>query len=176
MPSRNPPPVLNIQSLSKMKKAAASFLKQIGAVLAAVLKAKSLQAAVRNKTRLIILGLLPSKKVNLVSKRMLHALKGHGNAAAAGEEEVVLSRELMELSLGFVDDDDVYPDLTHCLFNEEEEEEDGSACSAIDLVRSSREGSGPEFKLEDEIDQVAEVFIRKFRRQMRFAEAVVLIN
>ena len=61
------------------------------------------------------------------------------------------------------DDDDKYPDLTHTLFDSEDLDLGGSV---IDLVKNSKEEKGQEFKLEDEIDHVADLFIKKFRRQM----------
>ena len=60
-------------------------------------------------------------------------------------------------------DDEKYPDLTHCLFDSEGLDFDGSV---IDLVKNAKEEAGEEFKLEDEIDHVADLFIRKFRRQI----------
>ncbi|KAI3473531.1 hypothetical protein Pfo_031375 [Paulownia fortunei] len=70
-------------------------------------------------------------------------------------------------------DDDKYPDLRHSLFDEEEEEElaellddPNSSVSAIDLVKNSKE-NGESFNLEDEIDQVADLFITKFHKRMR---------
>ncbi|XP_020219340.1 uncharacterized protein LOC109802396 [Cajanus cajan] len=61
------------------------------------------------------------------------------------------------------DDDDKYPDLTHSLFDSEDLDLGGSV---IDLVKNSKEDAGEEFKLEDEIDLAADLFILKFRRQM----------
>ncbi|KAG2405303.1 uncharacterized protein HKW66_Vig0045580 [Vigna angularis] len=61
------------------------------------------------------------------------------------------------------DDDDKYPDLTHTLFDSEDLDLGGSV---IDLVKNSKEEAGKEFKLEDEIDFAADLFIMKFRRQM----------
>ncbi|KAL2320419.1 hypothetical protein Fmac_029388 [Flemingia macrophylla] len=61
------------------------------------------------------------------------------------------------------DDDDKYPDLTHTLFDSEDLDFGGSV---IDLVKNSKEEAGEEFKLEDEIDLAADLFILKFRRQM----------
>ncbi|WVZ06987.1 hypothetical protein V8G54_020333 [Vigna mungo] len=60
-------------------------------------------------------------------------------------------------------DDDKYPDLTHTLFDSEDLDLGGSV---IDLVKNSKEEAGKEFKLEDEIDFAADLFIMKFRRQM----------
>lgn len=39
--------------------------------------------------------------------------------------------------------------------------------SVIELVRSAAENGGAEFRLEDEIDHVADVFIRRFHDQMK---------
>ncbi|GAB4843332.1 hypothetical protein Ancab_013298 [Ancistrocladus abbreviatus] len=66
------------------------------------------------------------------------------------------------------DDDNKYPDLTHSLFDEEDDEElgDGQG-SVIDMVKNSKEYEGEDFCLEDEIDHVADLFIRRFRKQMR---------
>ncbi|MED6120466.1 hypothetical protein PIB30_021135 [Stylosanthes scabra] len=61
------------------------------------------------------------------------------------------------------DEDEKYPDLTHTLFDSEELDLEGSV---IDLVKNSKEEKGQEFKLEDEIDQCAALFIKRFRRQM----------
>lgn len=69
--------------------------------------------------------------------------------------------------------DDKYPDLRHTLFDEEEEQEladlledPNSSVSAIDMVKNSKEG-GENFNLEDDIDQVADLFITKFHKRMR---------
>ncbi|MED6172496.1 hypothetical protein PIB30_050598 [Stylosanthes scabra] len=61
------------------------------------------------------------------------------------------------------DEDEKYPDLTHTLFDSEDLDLEGSV---IDLVKNSKEEKGQEFKLEDEIDQCAALFIKRFRRQM----------
>ncbi|KAL0358208.1 UNVERIFIED_CONTAM: hypothetical protein Scaly_1506500 [Sesamum calycinum] len=68
------------------------------------------------------------------------------------------------------DDDDKYPDLRHSLFDEEEKELedllDDTNSSVIDLVKNSKE-NGESFNLEDEIDEVADMFINKFHKRMR---------
>ncbi|XAR48264.1 hypothetical protein NMG60_11031021 [Bertholletia excelsa] len=66
------------------------------------------------------------------------------------------------------EDDDKYPDLRHSLFEEEDDELDlgDPNASVIDLVRNSKE-EGEEFRLEDEIDQVADLFIMKFHKRIR---------
>ncbi|XP_057495416.1 uncharacterized protein LOC130780447 [Actinidia eriantha] len=81
------------------------------------------------------------------------------------------------------DDNDQYQDLTHSQFNneeEEEQEEDDDELdlgdpngSVIDLVRNSKMEAAAggdhdeNFKLEDEIDQVADLFITKFHKRIR---------
>uniref|UniRef100_A0A0E0DDC8 Uncharacterized protein n=1 Tax=Oryza meridionalis TaxID=40149 RepID=A0A0E0DDC8_9ORYZ len=70
---------------------------------------------------------------------------------------------------GEEEDSDEY--LTHSLFREEEEDEDDELVNApgsvIDLVRDAKEGEGGEFRLEDEIDHVADVFIRRIHKQLK---------
>ncbi|KAL5213300.1 hypothetical protein ABZP36_024147 [Zizania latifolia] len=50
---------------------------------------------------------------------------------------------------------------------EEEGEMGGKQPSVIELARGAAEGVGAEFRLEDEIDHVADVFIRRFHDQMK---------
>ncbi|XP_042387761.1 uncharacterized protein LOC121979839 [Zingiber officinale] len=130
-----------------MKKGAASLLKQIGTVVAAMM--------LKAKPRVTLLGLLPNKKL------MMRTISGR----IPGKVEYVDESE-----------EDEY--LNHCLFDLDDDADDGNvgeegrsdddhdACLAINLVRSSREDGGAEFILEDEIDNVADVFIRRVRSQM----------
>nr|QEY02174.1 putative magnesium transporter NIPA8 [Oliveria decumbens] len=61
---------------------------------------------------------------------------------------------------------DIYPDLRHSLFDEDEYEM-GRPGSVIELVKKTKEAQdGEEFKLEDQIDEVADLFIQRFHRQM----------
>uniref|UniRef100_A0A0E0KPQ0 Uncharacterized protein n=1 Tax=Oryza punctata TaxID=4537 RepID=A0A0E0KPQ0_ORYPU len=80
----------------------------------------------------------------------------HAAAAAAGEEYEE-------------EDSDEY--LTHSLFREEDDDDDDELVNApgsvIDLVRDAKEGEGGEFRLEDEIDHVADVFIRRIHKQLK---------
>lgn len=68
------------------------------------------------------------------------------------------------------DGDDSYPDLRHSLFDlEDEEDDDGldnGTGSVIDIVRNSKEDAS-NFRLEDEIDNVADLFIKRFHKQMK---------
>lgn len=61
---------------------------------------------------------------------------------------------------------DIYPDLRPSLF-EEDENEMGRPGSVVELVKKMKEAQdGEEFKLEDQIDEVADLFIQRFHRQM----------
>lgn len=100
------------------------------------------------------------------------AVVSHSNAAASESTHIeaeTASGEDHQYLIEYEDDeDDKYPDLRHSLFEEEEEEEDGDPnASVIDIVRSSKEDEGEMFSLEDEIDHVADLFIKKFHKRMR---------
>ncbi|KAF8118101.1 hypothetical protein N665_0006s0101 [Sinapis alba] len=60
------------------------------------------------------------------------------------------------------------PDLRHSLFEAEG--------SVIDMVKHSKEDKGEEFKLEDEIDKVADLFISRFHQQMWLQKQISLEN
>ncbi|XP_010942331.1 uncharacterized protein [Elaeis guineensis] len=175
-------------SSAKMKNKASNFLKQVFSVIVNVVKAKSM--AVKSKTgamksRLLIFGLLRHKKLLMSAiNHKIHALMGqekgeetptntedYGKAIVlynARENEATPSTTHTE-AVNCDDDDDDYPDLTHSLFDDEDDDDDGlgdTTGSVIDLVRNSKE-DGSEFILEDEIDHVADVFIRRFHRQIR---------
>lgn len=64
------------------------------------------------------------------------------------------------------DDEEKYPDLTHSLFDSEGVEFEDSVVSVIDMVKNSKQ-EGETFSLEDEIDHVADLFIKRFHHQMR---------
>lgn len=98
---------------------------------------------------------------------------GSGKAETAEEDE---------------DDDDdgdekfQFPDLTHPMFaspgfielNEEEESIINGGSVMIQAFRSSRVESGEEFRLEDEIDQAVDSFIRRFYLQQRMQRQLSL--
>ncbi|KAK1295001.1 hypothetical protein QJS10_CPA16g00762 [Acorus calamus] len=164
--------------MQKMKNRASVFLKQIVSTLISIVKSKSMAMKSKTsevKTRLIIFGLLRNKKLLMTTiSHKLQALTGHHHH----EKRVVLYNSATAAALtetsGYClvncadDDDDEYPDLTHTLFDEGgdiDDDDDGDG-SAIDYVRNTREDS-KEFSLEDEIDHVADVFIRRFHKQMR---------
>ncbi|CAO2825796.1 unnamed protein product [Amaranthus hypochondriacus] len=90
------------------------------------------------------------------------------NYVCNDHNELVEKRELLEYygNNGYYDhnyDDDKYPDLTHSLFDEDDHDDGGSI---IDMVKNSKENEGKDFKLEDDIDHVADLFIKRFRRQI----------
>ncbi|KAB1200611.1 hypothetical protein CJ030_MR0G006833 [Morella rubra] len=91
------------------------------------------------------------------------------NESLPDPTQTELLEEKNHLYLDEVDeeDDDKYPDLTHSLFKSEDMDFEDPGGSVIDLVKNSREEVGKEFSLEDEIDRVADLFIRRFHRQMR---------
>ncbi|KAK9103999.1 hypothetical protein Scep_020843 [Stephania cephalantha] len=70
-------------------------------------------------------------------------------------------------------EDDKYPDWTHSMFDEDDDDDDVdgqlgcSSTSVIELVRNAKDKEGEEFRLEDEIDHVADLFIRKVHRHIR---------
>lgn len=165
-----------------MKKKPSSFLKQIFSFLTTIIKAKTM--AMKSKTsaikaRLLIFNLLRNKKVLMSAiNHKIHAIMGENYCKAivlynnaAKKVSTNISR-MEDDELNEEDEEDDYPDLRHSLFELEDEDEDeddelvNGAGSVIDFVRNSRE-DGNGFCLEDEIDHVADVFIRRFHRQMR---------
>uniref|UniRef100_A0ACD5XU34 Uncharacterized protein n=1 Tax=Avena sativa TaxID=4498 RepID=A0ACD5XU34_AVESA len=68
----------------------------------------------------------------------------------------------------------IFSDDDNCYTEESEEDDDGDVCgmddedepSVIDVIRNNREIEGLEFNIEDEIDQAADMFIRRFRQQL----------
>ncbi|VFQ64953.1 unnamed protein product [Cuscuta campestris] len=86
---------------------------------------------------------------------------------SAGEDQLLLEYNRQEDE----DEDGKYPDLRHSLFEEGDDDDDEQLGdpngSAIEMVKSSKEEGGEKFNLEDEIDDVADLFIKKFYKRMR---------
>ncbi|XP_044509798.1 uncharacterized protein LOC123228434 [Mangifera indica] len=167
-----------------MKNQASTFFKKVICLLTSIAKAKSM--AIKNKTsaakaRLIMFSLMKSKKALLglgsISNK-IHGLLGHHdddhnhqgnqskaivvyNAIAATESQSIYNDDIDD------NDNDKYPDLTHSLFDEFEDDEDDQGGSIIDMVKNSKEEVGENFSLEEEIDHVADLFIKRFHKQMR---------
>ncbi|CAN6470500.1 unnamed protein product [Victoria cruziana] len=111
----------------------------------------------------------------------IHALLGHPKAEAGDNSKaiVVYNPILAEMQMeqyccGELEDEedeeedeenDDYPDLTHCLFDSEDLEIDNQNLSVVDIVKQSTDSEN--FVLEDEIDRVADLFIKRFHRQMQ---------
>jgi hypothetical protein len=113
-------------------------------------------------------------------------------AAAVEDEQVpphVDTASLSELFQEIVggNDDSGYPDWTHSLFDDDDhqdgdvydEQERGGGYEAVDedrladdepsvmdVIRRRREGDGVEFNVDEEIDQAADMFIRRVRSRM----------
>lgn len=176
-----------------MKSKASGILKQIISVITTIAKAKTLALKTKTraiKTRLIIFSLLRNKKILMSSvSDKLRVLMGqqqqHENKKqedsdqASGKNAIVLYNSLSQESLpipthteflednfDYDDENGKYPDLTHSLFEAEDVDFENPGGSVIDLVKNSKP-EGEEFKLEDEIDHVAELFIKRFHRQLR---------
>ncbi|KAM1304001.1 hypothetical protein FF1_021611 [Malus domestica] len=179
-----------------MKNKASVFLKHIITLLSSIAKAKSLAIKSKTsaaKARLIMFSLVKNKKVlmDTVSHK-IHSLLGHDHRDQEEEEgdqikALVLYNAIANEYSHAVgtsicmlryngrdeeeddddDDDDNYPDLRHSLFDENENFDDvKDGGSVIDLVKNSKV-EGEDFKLEDEIDHVADLFINRFHKQMR---------
>ncbi|CAH8278764.1 unnamed protein product [Arabidopsis lyrata] len=169
-----------------MKKATA-LMKHIVALLSSMAKAKSI--AIKNKTsafktRVLMLSLVKHKKLGFRSiSNKIHHLLGHAdqddddNDHDQDKNKAIVLYNSKAYTMAHheeydvhEDDSDKYPDLRHTLFEGEEEfgdlEEEGQSSSVIEMVRNSKE-EGENFKLEDEIDHVADIFISRFHKQMK---------
>lgn len=163
-----------------MKNKAVIFFRKIATALAALARSKSMKSS-----KLIMFRLLRNKKV-LMSALFdkLHSVIGDqpkesGETAATiataravllmddlAKEEYPMSPDQARSVLDSVEDDNDYPDLRHSLF----ELNDDTGGSVIDWVRNCKEDDESEINLEDEIDHVADKFIRRFHRQMWLEE------
>ncbi|GLT46945.1 hypothetical protein SLA2020_206710 [Shorea laevis] len=169
-----------------MKNKASRLLKQLISLLGSIAKAKSM--AIKSKTsafkaRLIMFSLMKNKKALMgsISNKIKNLLGGHDQHEQGSEDDqskaIVLynakanesypSSSYAHDEYPDEDEDDKYPDLRHSLFDEEMDLEEDEGGSIIELVRHSKEEGGEEFRLEDEIDHVADLFITRFHRQMR---------
>ncbi|XP_031737862.1 uncharacterized protein LOC116402536 [Cucumis sativus] len=175
-----------------MKNKASILLKKITSVLSAIAKAKSMAINTKfsaTKARLLMLSMVKSKKILLDSlSHKIHNILGHDNnhdddvddhskaiilydATNAHASQYQASGSVA-MAAEVEEEDDKYPDLTHSMFNEEDDYDMDDAKlkaaggSIIDMMRNSKE-EGEEFKLEEEIDEAADLFIKRFRKQIR---------
>ncbi|KAJ0101308.1 hypothetical protein Patl1_05631 [Pistacia atlantica] len=140
--------------------------------------------SVKNKTsavkaRLIMFSLMKSKKVLLGTiSNKIHGILGHHDDHEADQSKAIVlcnaiaaTEPTQSSSSDNDNDNEKYPDLTHSLFNEEgfefDDDDDDQGGSIIDLVKNSKEEGGEDFSLEEEIDHVADLFIKRFHKQMR---------
>ncbi|KAJ4877796.1 Uncharacterized protein Rs2_42814 [Raphanus sativus] len=164
-----------------MKKATA-LMKRVVALLSSVAKAKSI--AVKNKTsafktRLVVLSLVKHKKLGFRSiSNKIHNLLGHSDDQDHDQDRdeskaIVLyntgaSTKAHHESYDVLEEEnDKYPDLRHTLFEGDDDFGELEEGSVIDMVKNSKEEEGESFKLEDEIDHVADLFISRFHKQMK---------
>lgn len=158
-----------------MKNKASVFLKQIlsSLLVSSIAKAKSM--AVKGKmsaakARLFMFTLMKTKKAVLLGaiSDKIHGLLGDKEASQEDQSKAIVPFQYDTTTDCDDEEEDKYPDLTHCLFNEEELELEAEAQggSIIEMVRNSKE-EGEDFSLEDEIDHVADLFITRFYKQMR---------
>ncbi|KAJ4900841.1 Uncharacterized protein Rs2_14792 [Raphanus sativus] len=135
------------------------------------------------KTRLLMLSLVKDKKLGFRSiSNKIHNLLGHADQGQDTDHDQDESKAIILYNNGVStvanhesydvqeEGNEKYPDMTHKLFEGEEDFEELDECqgsSVIDMVRSSKEEEGASFKLEDEIDHVADLFISRFHKQMK---------
>lgn len=168
-----------------MKNKPSAVLKHIISLLSSIGKAKS-KITRTAKARLIMLSLMTKNKKVLIMDALSHKVQNllgnrHGDNDSDSEDEDNDNSHVEDLSKAIVlynakagvgdyvyhDDDDKYPDLSHSLFDEfDEDDQDLQGGSVIELVKNSKE-EGQDFSLEDEIDHAADLFITRFHKQMR---------
>ena len=137
-------------------------LKQVISILAAIAKAKS--AVVKSKTgvvktRLMLFKLLLDKKaVKSVLAQTVHAIKGDEKVNEYNEAVVSYKSSCAKLveRVEEEEEEEEYPYITNPSLDLEIVEDD---CEDFD--------SGLDFIIENEIDKAANVFIRRFHRQIQ---------
>lgn len=179
-----------------MKNKASSFLKQLITTIVEAIKSKSMVVKTKTsslKTRLAIFNLLLNKKlISSAINHKIHAIMGHDKnddeVPSKQQQHLDHSKALVlhqgnnqkhETSCREQDDDylDMYsPSFSGSFVYEEGVDQDGDdqdeeivngTASVIDMVKGTKEEEGEEFSLENEINHVADVFIKRFHRQMK---------
>lgn len=82
------------------------------------------------------------------------------NSVSTTPASVVQVAEEIDDTMEVEDDDAAYPDSEPSSPFEE------NPVSVVEMVRNAKEGRGKEFKLEDDIDKVADLFIQRFHHQI----------
>ncbi|KAJ3697293.1 hypothetical protein LUZ61_000998 [Rhynchospora tenuis] len=173
-----------------MKNKATSFLKQLITTIVTAIKSKSMVVKTKTsslKTRLAIFNLLHNKKLlSSAINHKIHAIMGqdkNDNEASSKQQHIDYSKALVlykgDQKYETRENDDSYIDMYSPSFNEsfiyeegvdgddQDEEIVNGTASVIDMVKGSKEDEGEEFSLEDEINHVADVFIKRFHHQMK---------
>ncbi|GMJ09722.1 hypothetical protein like AT5G13880 [Hibiscus trionum] len=159
-----------------MRKKASGLLEQIMRGLKAKTMAiKSKTKAI--KTRLLIFSLLQNRKLLMSSfSDKLNALMGQGQH---NHDKITKELEIHQQSHSIVlynSSNAMSTPQTNggAELEEMEMEMIEPGASVIDIVKNSREEKGQEFRLEDEIDRVADLFIKRFHRQIRMQKQLSL--
>jgi hypothetical protein len=112
----------------------------------------------------------------------MHKAMVRSKEPAGGDHGVRAHPSLFEVAM-FEEDYHGYPDWTnslfdddHCYKNEEDVDDDDhddldvldalDEPSIIEIIRRKREVEGLEFNMDDDIDEVCDMFIRRFRNRM----------
>ncbi|CAM0954291.1 unnamed protein product [Alopecurus aequalis] len=175
---------------------ASKFLKHLFSAIVAAVRERSTAMCAKTspvRMRLIIFSILRNKKLlmSAISSK-IHAVVGvpsqqdesnhHLVAAASGRKtdllqnlpSFVLLNSLPSFAMGR--DGGSGSDSPLIMMSGEEEKDEGvttkqlqllPGSSVIDVARTAAERGGVEFRLEDEIDHVADVFIRRFHDQLK---------
>ncbi|KAI3802569.1 hypothetical protein L1987_30707 [Smallanthus sonchifolius] len=157
----------------RMKKGVSLFLKNIISRLTSLTKSKSL--AIKSKVesmkaRVIICSLLKNKKLPFTIRTSSISHKIHALLLGATEDNnnhQVLESTNVDYNLQLVlhKENSLEDEYHHSLFDQEDDNDLGDPDgSVVDLVM---EHDGEDFRLEDEIDRVADLFIMKFHKRMR---------
>ncbi|KAF8653858.1 hypothetical protein HU200_061987 [Digitaria exilis] len=151
----------------------------------AVLRARLLFLASLRRRMAMVAGI--SRHIRALTPRQHHGRRDKAAAAEEDDEDHLVG--LTELARLFADeegDGGEYPTdwaLTlRSLFDDDERcasgvavvddgDDDDDEPSVIDVIRMRREGDGREFKIEDEIDEAADMYIKRVRRRIMNAAA-----
>lgn len=161
-----------------MKTKVSLVLKHVLSLLSSIAKSKS--ASIKNKTsaaksRILMFSFMQQK---LISNK-IHNLLNHKNTDTDDDDDdedqskaivlynnkaasVVMSGECADSTSYVMEKNDSNNGIWD--FLDEAADPDKSV---IDLVKDSKEGAPEDFKLEDEIDEVADLFIKRFHKQIR---------
>ncbi|GJN04082.1 hypothetical protein PR202_ga21598 [Eleusine coracana subsp. coracana] len=170
---------------------AAEFLRKAAAALrgkAGVLRARLLFLASFRRRAVVVAGI--SSHIRALSQGHHHQQKPAASRRAVvvsrppvtrDDDGVVAAVGMADLASLFhqVDEEDGggdggrYQDWTltlRSLFDGGDLDDGDERASVIDVIRSRREGEGREFRIDDEIDQAADMFIARVRRRRMGAQ------